>query len=155
MTEILVRPAEPSDAAIIAEFNSRMAAETEGLRLDPARLRAGVDAVLADETKGRYWIARRGANALGQLLVTYEWSDWRNGVFWWIQSVYVDPEARGQGVYKTMYRELEKRARQANGVCGIRLYVEHENKRAQAVYERLGMARAPYEVFEVDFVIRR
>jgi ribosomal protein S18 acetylase RimI-like enzyme len=88
-------------------------------------------------------------------MITYEWSDWRNGVFWWIQSVYVLPEFRGQGVFRALYRHVEHLAREAGTVCGIRLYVENENGRAQTTYEKCGMKRAGYVIYEDDFIIRR
>jgi len=89
------------------------------------------------------------------MMITYEWSDWRNGTFWWIQSVWVEPAFRGQGVFKALYGHVEAKARQDGGVCGLRLYVEHENTRAQETYERCGMKRTVYQMFEVDFVLQR
>lgn len=146
-----IRDATPADAATIVAFNSAMALETEGRPLDPALINPGVAALLADESKGRYWVAEDGGRIVGQLMVTYEWSDWRNGRMWWIQSVYVAETHRRQGVFTLLYRYLESLARRDAECCGIRLYVERENKRAQSTYLALGMVNAGYEVMEVDF----
>lgn len=155
MAPLAVRRAGFADAAIITAHNRAMALETEGLTLDPARVAAGVAAVLADAAKGWYLLAEQDGRVVGQLMVTFEWSDWRNGTFWWIQSVYVAPEARRRGVYRALYAHLLAAARADGGVAGVRLYVHHDNARAAATYAGLGMERAPYEVFEVDFVVRR
>jgi GNAT superfamily N-acetyltransferase len=128
-----------------------MAWETEQKRLDPAVLARGVARVLAEPARGRYWVAESGGAVQGGLLVTYEWSDWRDGDWWWIQSVYVRPEARGQGVFSALYRHVERLGRAAPGVVGLRLYVERENRRAQGVYAALGMADSHYLVFEDEF----
>lgn len=150
-----IRRAEPGDAAVIARYNAAMALETEHLELDPARLLRGVEAVLADEAKGFYLVAENGGKLAGQMMITYEWSDWRNAVFWWIQSVYVEPGSRRQGVFRGLYRHALDQARSQVGVCGLRLYVETANEIARRTYEELGMNRAAYDMFEVDFVIRR
>ncbi|HET6582356.1 MAG TPA: GNAT family N-acetyltransferase, partial [Nannocystaceae bacterium] len=134
-------------------FNAALARETEGKALDRDRLTAGVAALLADEAKGRYFVATRDGVVVGALCITYEWSDWRNGVFWWIQSVYVPASARRQGVYSALYRHVDALARASAGVCGLRLYVDHDNERAQAVYAALGMRASHYRCFEVDFVL--
>jgi ribosomal protein S18 acetylase RimI-like enzyme len=155
MLELRIRGALPEDAPVIAGFNAAMALETEHLTLDPVRLRAGVEAVLADAAKGFYFVAEEDGQVVGQLMITFEWSDWRNGNFWWIQSVYVQPETRGLGVYRRLYEHVRSAAADAGNVCGIRLYVERENKRAQEVYRRQGMRAAGYEMYEVDLVIRR
>ena len=152
---MIVRQATLSDAQTIARFNVLMAEETEHIHLDPARVLAGVEAVLRDPAKGWYMVAEVHGEVVGQLMVTYEWSDWRNGVFWWIQSVFVADEFRAQGVYRALYEELERQAHADSGVCGIRLYVETHNTRAQHVYEKMRMARAHYLVYENDFVIER
>ena len=171
----ILRRARPDDAPIIAANNLAMARETEGVDLDPARLAEGVGAVLADPGKGFYLVAETGGRVVGQLMVTFEWSDWRNGTFWWIQSVYVVPEARRTGVYRALYRHLldaaraeaaradaaraeaarADAARRDGGVCGVRLYVHEHNARARATYAALGMVEAPYRMFEVDFVLDR
>lgn len=132
-----------------------MAKETEDLELDEERLRGGVGAVLEDRAKGLYWIAEIDNRVVGQTLVTSEWSDWRAGAFWWIQSVYVEPESRSSGVFRALYEHIERQARADPGVCGLRLYVEQENHKAQNAYERLGMKRTPYWIYEVDFVLGR
>ncbi len=156
MDDLRIRRANTSDAATIAAFNAAMARETEHLELDPVRLLAGVEAVLADEAKGFYVVAESGTGrVVGQLMITFEWSDWRNGVFWWIQSVYVDQPARGAGVYKRLYEHIRSAATAAGNVCGLRLYVERDNSRAQEVYRRQGMQATAYQMFEVDFVIGR
>ncbi len=153
--DLRIRQALPADAATIAGFNAAMARETEHLELDPARLRAGVQALLEDSAKGFYILAETGAAIAGQMMITFEWSDWRSGAFWWIQSVYVAPEFRRRGVFGRLYRHIHDRARAQQGVCGLRLYVERENHRAQRTYERIGMRRTSYQFFEVDFVLRR
>jgi ribosomal protein S18 acetylase RimI-like enzyme len=149
-----VRRARPEDAAAIAGYNAAMALETENLELDRERLLAGVRRVLADAAKGFYLVAEDSGRVAGQLMITYEWSDWRNADFWWIQSVYVHPEARRGGVFAALYAEAERLARDT-GACGLRLYVERDNERAQRIYESKGMARTAYEMFEIDFVLGR
>ena len=150
-----VRRARAGDLDDIARFNRAMALETEQLALDPERLRRGVRCALADEGRGVYRIAELDGRACGCLLVTREWSDWRNGWFWWIQSVYVEPELRRRGVYRALYRSVLDEARADGGVCGLRLYVDEANRPAQEVYRRLGMERTRYALFEVDFVLAR
>src|SRR6185437_14956007 len=135
--DLNIRAAMISDAALIARFNAAMALETEHMTLDDAVVRKGVHAVFNDAAKGRYIVAEIGGRAIGQLLLTYEWSDWRNGNIWWIQSVYVDPEFRGRGVFKAMYLHVQNAAREC-GVRGLRLYVEKQNNLAKQTYERLG-----------------
>ncbi len=152
---VSIRPARADDAEVIADFNARLAADTEDLVLDRARLLAGVRAVLADPGKGFYAMAERAGGTVGQLLVTREWSDWRNGDFWWIQSVFVVPEARGAGVFRALYEHVDRLARERGDVCGLRLYVERHNERAQRTYARLGMQRTVYDMFETDYVLRR
>jgi len=147
---IVIRPATTNDAAVIAEFNAAMALETEHKRLDPAILRAGVERAIALGDAARYFLADIDARVVGQLMITFEWSDWRNGMFWWIQSVYVHPEFRSRGIFKQLYRHVESLAKEADA-CGIRLYVERQNSAAQEVYKRLGMGDAGYAVFEMDW----
>ena len=146
--ELSIRPGEPGDAAAIVDFQLRMARETETLELDRDILTRGVAAVFADPAKGRYWIAERGGETVACRLTTYEWSDWRDGVILWIQSVYVVPEERGRGVYRALYERLRRQVEESPGLKGIRLYVEKRNAAAQRVYERLGMTREHYEMFE-------
>jgi GNAT superfamily N-acetyltransferase len=130
-----------------------MALETERKVLDRERLTRGVMAVLDDATKGFYLVAEDASGeVIGQLMVTFEWSDWRDGVFWWIQSVYVVPEARRTGVYRALYERVLRLAADDGGVCGVRLYVERENEPAMSTYRALGMARAHYEMFELDLM---
>ena len=146
-----IRRATPTDFAFIVESNIAMAQETERLSLDEARVRAGVGAVLADSALGFYLIAEIDGSPAGQLMVTYEWSDWRNGLWWWIQSVYVRPEHRRKGVYTALHRHVAEAAQAEDGVCGIRLYVEQDNTTAQQVYESLDMYRTRYQMYEIEF----
>jgi GNAT superfamily N-acetyltransferase len=148
-----VRAASPRDVSVLVEFNRALARETEGRELDPELLRRGVSAVFEDPSRGAYVLAVQGEEALGGLLLTKEWSDWRNGVFWWIQSVYVVPRARGWGVFRMLYEHVLERARSSSDVCGLRLYVDHDNRRAQDVYLALGMSAAHYRMLELDFVL--
>jgi ribosomal protein S18 acetylase RimI-like enzyme len=151
MSEVTVRKAKPSDAQFIAEGNRAMAQETEGKQLDPDTVLAGVRSALSDQSKGFYLVAEHGGHPAGQLMVTHEWSDWRNGDFWWIQSVHVLPDHRKRGVFTALYRHLEKMARQDPEVCGIRLYTHETNQTAHATYQSLGMKRVEYQVFESVF----
>ncbi len=155
MPTITVRPAVREDAEFLVRGNASMALETEGVSLDLDRLRDGVHAVFDEPSRGRYFIAELDGVRAGQLMITYEWSDWRNGVFWWVQSVYVTPEARRAGVFATLYRHVRDAARADSNVCGVRLYVEAHNARAKASYERSGMKQTIYQMFEEDFVIAR
>jgi GNAT superfamily N-acetyltransferase len=145
---LALRCATPADAAVIIEYNRRLAEETEGKRLDPQVLAAGVAACLADPDKALYFLAEEDGTVLGQMMITREWSDWRNGWMWWIQSVYVRAEARRRGVFRTLYRHVAELARSRPDVIGLRLYVEQENHAAQQTYSRLGMDRTGYLVFE-------
>ncbi len=148
--DINIRHAAPTDAVIIAEFNARMAKETENLELDRELLRRGTEALLANSPKGVYYLAETGGTVIGQLMITYEWSDWRNATFWWIQSVYVLPEYRMHGVFRKLYQHIESIARTRGDVCGIRLYVDTSNKRAQQTYKALGMNHSHYQMMEMD-----
>ena len=152
-TQMKIRKARTADAAIIADFNRCIAWETEALKLDPTRVRRGVTGLLKDSSKGIYFVAEHDGAITGQLLITYEWSDWRNGNFWWIQSVYVAPEFRGRGVFKALFKHIHKLAGRSKSVCGLRLYMHATNKRARRAYERLGMKLSHYEIFEMDFVL--
>lgn len=151
MSKIHIRQATPEDAERIARWNEAMALETEKRRLDPAIIRAGVAAVLHDPSRGVYHLASIDHAVAGQLLVTFEWSDWRCRWFWWIQSVYVAPEHRGAGVYRALHEHVVEQARSAGEVGGIRLYVDADNAAAQHVYERVGMVRTHYQLFETDW----
>ena len=145
-----VRRATPADLDVIVTGNVTLAQETEQVKLDPATLREGVLALLEDRAPGRYWVAEEGGQVVGQLLITYEWSDWRNRMVWWIQSVHVAPEARRHGVFRALYAFVRQEAR-ASGAGGLRLYVHNGNERAQAVYSALGMDGDHYRVFEDMF----
>ncbi|TSA15841.1 GNAT family N-acetyltransferase [bacterium] len=150
---ITIRQATIADAPVIARFNSLMAAETENKMLDQALLQKGVEAILSDPSKGLYFLAEADGAVVGQTMITYEWSDWRNGTFWWIQSVYVTQEGRGKGVFKSLYEYILSLARSQTNVCGLRLYVEENNTRARQTYERLGMKESHYRMYELDFVL--
>ncbi|MBV8157458.1 MAG: GNAT family N-acetyltransferase [Dyella sp.] len=147
---ITTRLAVRSDVSSIAQWNVAMAWETEDKALDPAVLERGVTAVFDEPRRGFYLVAERDGEAVGCLLVTYEWSDWRAGDFWWIQSVYVVASARREGVFRRMYEAVQQRAKDA-GAVGLRLYVETENERAQRTYAGLGMARCHYYMYEDEF----
>jgi GNAT superfamily N-acetyltransferase len=146
-----IRAGRPEDAAIIAEYNQRMALETEDKELDADTVSRGVEQGLRQPEKCRYFVAESGNQLVGQAMVTYEWSDWRNGELWWIQSVYVHPDHRRQGVFKSLYQHIETLARKDSKVRGLRLYVEEENTAGQAVYKKLGMSHAGYHVYESEF----
>lgn len=148
-----IRLVEARDIDVLAQHHRAMARETEGKELDAAITLPGTRAVLEDPGKGFYLIAERGGAVVGQLMVTFEWSDWRNGVFWWIQSVYVVPAARRSGVYRGLYAHVLAEARRRGDVCGVRLYVDKDNRAAQATYASLGMSAAHYDIYEVDFVL--
>ena len=146
--KILIRLAKKDDSSDLVEFNQAMAFETEGKRLDGGLLQKGVEAVFDDGKKGFYIVAESENTIIGGLMITFEWSDWRNKWFWWIQSVYILPDFRGQGIYRKLAEFVREKARRNGDVCGIRLYVEKENTRAQNVYEKLGMERSHYLMYE-------
>jgi ribosomal protein S18 acetylase RimI-like enzyme len=150
MSKILVRRAGPADAETVAAYNVAMALETENHVLDPATIAAGVRTAVTDATKCRYFVAESVGRVVGQTMVTFEWSDWRNGDVWWLQSVYVHPEFRGRGVFRALHAEVERAARDA-GAVGMRLYVWNDNARAQTTYGKLGWADANYRVMERMF----
>lgn len=145
---IAVRPAAPGDLDLLVQFNAAMAEETKGKRLDPERLGRGVARVLADPACGFYRVAEIGGAVAGGLLVTFEWSDWRAGWWWWLQSVYVRPEARGRGVFSALLAAVDADAAATPDALGLRLYVEQRNRRAQAVYAARGFVNAGYRVYE-------
>lgn len=146
-----VRTATLADIDFIVAANRALASESEGLALDESVLRAGVRAVLDHPLHGTYYLAESEGKVTGQLMTTSEWSDWRNGRFLWIQSVYVLPEWRGRGVFRALFAHLAQRAQADAGICGIRLYVDRDNRRAQEVYARLGMHRSNYGVMETVY----
>jgi GNAT superfamily N-acetyltransferase len=147
---ILVRDACSDDRAVIVEFNARLALETEGKTLDPAVLDRGVARALADPERLRYWMAvdDTSGEVLGQVAITREWSDWRDGWIWWFQSVYVRETARGLGIFRSLHRHVRELAIAAPGVIGLRLYVEVANQRAISTYRSLGMKPGGYDVYE-------
>ena len=148
MSEYGVRAAGPEDWPLIVEFNRRLAAETEDTELNVDLLTAGVKAALSDPAKARYFVASRGETVVGQLMHTWEWSDWRNGMIWWLQSVYVQPEHRGRGVFRMLYEHVRRLAESDPGVVGFRLYIETGNDAARSVYEKLGMRAGGYNVMQ-------
>ena len=143
-----MRPARAEEADTLAGFNIAMALETEGRRLLPEVVGAGVRRLLAEPALGFYLVAVADGEVVGSAMVTTEWSDWRNGRFWWIQSVYVRPERRRHGVFRALYAHIREAAAQAPDVCGFRLYVERENAAAQATYRALGMHETDYRIME-------
>ncbi|EQD60926.1 GCN5-like N-acetyltransferase [mine drainage metagenome] len=148
--QLLIRDATPDDHVFLVDCAAAMALETEHKQLDAARLARGVQTLLAQPARGFYLIAERAGTRAGTLMVSYEWSDWRGGDFWWIQSVYVLPEARRGGVYRALHMATRTRAQSA-GAVGLRLYVEQDNTRAQRSYAALGMRRTAYALFEQEF----
>ena len=157
---IRIRDAQPADRDWLADCNIAMALETEHKHLDRDTVRAGVAAGIADAAKARYFVAMRDVAtagretlgvAVGTLMLTHEWSDWRNGDWWWIQSVYVAPEHRRSGVFAALYAHVEQSARNTPAVIGLRLYVENANADAQRTYAALGMVDAGYAIYEQTF----
>ncbi len=146
-----IRTANTADSPTIARFNAAMALESESIELDMDVLTAGVQAALADPDRAFYLISETQGVPVGQLMVTYEWSDWRNGWIWWIQSVYVEPEHRRKGVYSGLYRRLQEMAAEQGDIRGIRLYVMRENFPAKLTYESLGMNHSEYDLYETEF----
>jgi GNAT superfamily N-acetyltransferase len=145
-----IRKAVLADAAIITDFNIKLAEESEGLRLDLETVTQGVSALLADSSKGIYFVAETAeAGIVGQLMITYEWSDWRNGNIWWLQSVYVRADFRKRGVFKALFNHLVSLAEKSNEVWGLRLYMDKHNEQARRAYHKLGMTEMNYEVFEL------
>jgi ribosomal protein S18 acetylase RimI-like enzyme len=143
-----IRKARKDDIEALISFNEAMAFETEGKKLFTGTLRKGVEAVFDDPLKGFYVVAEDAGLAIGGLMVTFEWSDWRNAWFWWIQSVYVNPKYRGKRVYSELYDFVKDEASAAGNVCGFRLYVEKENVHAQRVYQKVGMEQTYYLMYE-------
>jgi len=157
-TPLTVRDGRADDAALIARWMIAMAWETEHKALDPDTVARGVRAVFEQPARGRYFVAERivdgAALSVGVLMLTHEWSDWRDGDWWWIQSVYVDPGHRRGGVYRALYEHVHALAQATPEVCGLRLYVERENANAQRTYASLGMSDAGYAMFEDEFARR-
>lgn len=145
---MIIRLAKTEEIIALVEFNQAMALETEGKQLNSNTLQHGVEAVFHDEKKGFYVVAEEENKIVGGLMVTYEWSDWRNAWFWWIQSVYIIPDFRGKSIYRFLYEFVKNKARESKDVCGFRLYVEKENINAQRVYEKLGMESSHYLMYE-------
>ena len=151
--DVIVRDATTADADAIAAFQQAMARETEGKSLDDGLLQKGVNAVFGAPEKGGYVVAEVEGRVVGSLLITFEWSDWRNATFWWIQSVFVDAQWRRKGVYRALHDHILEAAHATGGVCGVRLYVDRDNHGAQQTYQSLGMTRSHYDMYEVDFVL--
>lgn len=145
---MIIRRATLNDASALSQFNQNMAYETEGMTLIPEVIDAGVKTMIENPQLGFYLVAESAGVIAASLMTTTEWSDWRNGIFWWIQSVYVLPEYRRQGLYRKLYQEVKSLAENEAGVCGFRLYVEHENTVAQSTYNALGMEETHYKIFE-------
>jgi GNAT superfamily N-acetyltransferase len=143
-----IRRAAMHDASVIADFNVRLALESEDLKLEPKTVLRGVQAMLEDPAKGIYFVAEDGGQLMGQLMITYEWSDWRNGNMWWIQSVFVKPEFRGRGVFKALFDHVERLARKNPEVYALRLYMDDRNEPARRAYEKIGMTQTHYVVFD-------
>jgi GNAT superfamily N-acetyltransferase len=148
---ITIRPADPRDIPFLVECNAAMALETEHKTLDRVVLTRGTQAVFDDPRRGFYLVAELDGDPAGCLLITFEWSDWRNGDWWWFQSVYVTRAARRAGIFRALYAEIERRARAA-GAVGLRLYVERDNERAQRAYLSLGMQEEPYKMLRRGFI---
>jgi GNAT superfamily N-acetyltransferase len=151
MTVATVRDADLADIATIVAFNQQLASETEGRHLERDVLEAGVAALLRDPARGRYFVAEvPHGTIVGQVMITFEWSDWRNGAFWWIQSVYIAPGWRRQGVFRRLFEHIDALSRRAPAVCGLRLYVDRSNARAQATYLKCGLDLTQYLLMECD-----
>ena len=144
------RLATMGDAETIARFAADMALETENLALDRERVLRGVEAALRDPAKGFYLLAIADGTVAGQSMVTFEWSDWSNGMRWWLQSVYVHPAYRRRGIYRGLFESLREKARKESAVCCLRLYVHRGNRSAQAVYQKLGFEETQYHLYEMD-----
>lgn len=149
--DIVIRDATSGDAEVIAEFNSRLAIETENKQLDANVLLSGVKRALERPEMCRYFMAEIDGRVVGQSMVTYEWTDWRDGVIWWFQSVYVLKSQRGCGVFRAIYRHVVEAAQASSDVRGLRLYVDQRNRPAMETYRRLGMHDAGYYVYEDDW----
>ncbi len=145
-----IRKALNKDIDVIARYNYNLAYETENKILDMNILTRGVEAIIKDENKGIYHVCEINGEVVGQIMYTFEWSDWRNGTFLWIQSAYVNKEFRGMGVFKALYKFIRDIADNDNNICGIRLYVEKENTIAKKTYKNIGMKECNYYIYEYD-----
>ena len=148
---VRIRRATEDDVDTLVSYNCALAFETEDIELDAAVVRRGVERLLRAKSLGHYYVAERDSVIVGQTMITYEWSDWRCGLFWWIQSVYVSPAARRTGVYRALYAHVRALGQGDPDVCGIRLYVHHDNVSARETYRALGMDSGRYELFETEF----
>ena len=146
--KLTVRPATREDIDTLVQFNQAIASETEDKSLAPDTVRRGVNALFDDPSRGFYLVAVRADTIVGSVMITTEWSDWRNGLFWWIQSVYVRPDARRSGVYTALHEAVRSRAADTEEVCGLRLYVDDANQSARDTYESLGMTETGYRLYE-------
>jgi N-acetylglutamate synthase-like GNAT family acetyltransferase len=146
--EISVRQATRNDIDIIVRFNSEMAHETENIILSQQILTKGVTAVFDDSAKGFYIVAECDGTVVGQAMITYEWSDWRNAIVWWIQSVYILPDYRKSGVFRSIFEQIKSLAKESNA-CGLRLYVDRSNIIAKKAYKNLGMEESHYDLYEM------
>jgi len=146
--ELLIRFAESRDALVITKFNRAMALETELKELTPEVISKGVNNLLNNPSLGFYVVAENDDEVIGSLMVTTEWSDWRNGIFWWVQSVYIEPNERRKGAYTKLYNFIKESAKNNPNVCGFRLYVEKENILAKNTYKALGMIETDYRIYE-------
>lgn len=148
---IEIRKADSADVETIAGFNIALCRETEGRELDPATVAEGVRRFVSERARGRYFVAMIDGEVVGQTAHTFEWSDWRNGEIWWIQSVYVHPRHRGLGVFRALYEHIRQQGVVDADCCGIRLYMERENDNARKSYQSLGFSETGYEVLELLF----
>lgn len=151
MSNRSIREANSEDADVLADFNIQMALETEQKTLDPGLIQKGVIRLFEEPDLGFYTVVEVDGEIVGALMITTEWSDWRNGLFWWIQSVYVLPEFRRQGMFASLHKHIRDRARQDPAICGLRLYVEKENTLAQQTYLKVGMQETDYRLYEEEF----
>lgn len=148
MNNLIIRQGTFADVSALVDFNINLARETEQLELSPETVRRGVKNLLHNSERGFYLVAECAQKIAGSLMITFEWSDWRNANFWWIQSVYVQEKYRQQGIYRELYQHVRELAINAGDVCALRLYVEKENQFAQRAYARLGMAEICYRIYE-------
>lgn len=146
----IIRKAKLEDLETIVKFNYNLAKQTEDKELNLEILNRGIEAILIDSSKGQYYVCEIDNKVVGQIMYTYEWSDWRNGTFLWVQSVYVDVEYRRKGIFKELYNHVKQICDNDEGAVGIRLYVEKENFNAKATYKSLGMCECNYHMYEYE-----